>query len=138
MVYSNLTDSAFKLYKEKLGLIEANIETFCIANGFWIERERFYNESLAINLYTKNDLEVQGNICLQAIDKKGDVNFTFGLTKTCDIGRYRYWRQKTILEQCSIESFATDANLLLTQAFVAYHAIQIEDLTSRTQLPPRY
>ena len=137
MIYSNLTEASFKFYKDKLKVIEANIETFCMANGFYIYRERYYDESLAINLNTKDDLKLQGNICLQYIDEVGSVKFAFGLIKSCDIGKFRHWRKKTILTECGIEYFEHNAISLLTQAFAEHNAIKIEDLTSRIELPRR-
>lgn len=105
MIYSNITSGDFKYYKEKLKQIEKNIEAVSTLNGFVVDRERYYAAALAINLNRTDNENLGGNICFQYLDRQGPVKFSLGLVKSQDRRGYRYFKKKSIYDECTIDFF---------------------------------
>ena len=75
---------------------------------------------------------------LSNIDSDGPLKFRLGIIKTRDIGKYRYWKKQTIVDNHTIDDFEKNVIELLQSAFSQYNSIKLDELTSRIELPQRY
>ncbi|MFY0602127.1 MAG: hypothetical protein JXR03_20800 [Cyclobacteriaceae bacterium] len=96
------------------------VEPFCKSNFFQLDRERYYNETLAMNLYRNVD-DVVDHIGFYYIDKKGSALFEFYYSKYYDTDSHRHSYKQSIgqFNQDSLEtrlvSLLADANEKLTE-----------------------
>jgi len=137
MIYAYMQNADFQYWKTRLKEVEARLVQFCKENNLLIFRDRYYHETLAININTLED-QPGGNICLEFIDRKGPVSFRFALIKTHDLGRFRHFSKRTLIAECSLDYFEKDSEALLQEALDIYKTIRIDQLTSRIELPPTY
>lgn len=138
MIYKNINESSFKAYKSKLQKIEDKIEPLCKENGFYIDKTRYYNESLVININTEDDDGFKGNISLQAIDEPGAIKFRFDLIKTYDVDNIRHYHKEPFEVKKDISFFESNMENLLQKAFSAYRKLTFDDLEEKIEMPARY
>ncbi|MFY0602131.1 MAG: hypothetical protein JXR03_20820 [Cyclobacteriaceae bacterium] len=135
MIYNNLNENSFKPYKLRLKKIEDQIENQCGQKGFYIEKERYYKESLAININPINREKFGGNICLQYIDQKGLAKFRLGLIKTCDVDNFRHYHKETIVLKKELLFFEENIEKLLQNSIDLFERISFEELELKVELP---
>src|SRR3989304_185337 len=119
MIYNHLNKKDFDIYKKKLVGLENKIERVCIENGFHIDRDRYYEESLNININI-SETEFNGNIGLQYIDKKGNIKFKFGLIKTYDFENIRHYLKVNIIQEDAFNFIEENIDTLLKLAIDIY------------------
>lgn len=138
MIYKNISKNSFKSYKSRLQGIEDQIEELCTQNGFIIDRERFYDETLAININPEDKDGFGGNISLQFIDEPGPAKFRLDLIKTFDIDNIRHFHKELIKAKQDLSFFESDIKTLLQEAFGVYGKLRFEDLELKVEMPVRY
>ncbi len=138
MVYENLTSADFRYYKEKLKKIEDRIEPVIQLKGFVLDRERYYAETLAINLSKTDSENLVGNISFQYVDRPGVAKFNLSLVKAQDRDNFRFFKKKSIHNGCTVDFFEKNVLDLLEKAFQEYDSINAADLDSKLELPQRY
>lgn len=132
--YNHISDKKFLQLKQRLIALENSIVIpFCNKNSFHLDRERFYNETLAINLYRTKDGFTEA-IGLYYVDESGKEVFSFGCTKYYDTESKRYSKEETIEKEKGIDFFEMNMKSLLARSLQNMESWSKNDLDRITEL----
>ena len=138
-LYNKLNDKQFTKLKLKLIALENKVVIpFCNKNKISLDRERYYEISLAINLH-KEDKDFKYSASLYYNEEKS--LFSFGVIKYFDIEDKRYYKEKDLEKNKPLEYFnETILSEILKESLDLYNSWDRSDLNEfieRTP-PPKY
>ena len=135
MYYENLTKNEFQSLKSRLIKIEESINEISSEHGYYrINKEKFYTETLAINLNKSTNDNFNINISLLYHSNQG---FRLNVIKTFDEGRVRRYHSHIISGFKDISYYEKNINTLLKIAFDYCDNLSLDDLDKSIELSPR-
>jgi len=131
--YNNLSNSKFSKLKSRLVSLENSVvKSFCNEHSFSLDRERYYNETLAVNLYRKVG-DANDHIGIYYLDQKGEALFKFYFLKYYDMSGVRY-SYKEEYDPLNVESLEQQIAELLEKSLKRLEVLTQKDCTTTTEL----